>query len=137
MKKEELVYVIADYTHDEEHKNIVVNALDDYLNTEWKNNFKSNNKLITQKDYLNEMLNWHQECYDNKVFKIPLDHEQSEYLNWLAARLARVNNEKKELPILNKERLLIWLKGLKESQNSESLIDWYENLMADVERLWQ
>jgi hypothetical protein len=48
------------------------------------------------------------------------------------------------LPVLNKEKLLIWLNGLKDSQYSErnaesteQTKDWYEILIADVERLWQ
>jgi hypothetical protein len=48
------------------------------------------------------------------------------------------------LPVLNKEKLLIWLNGLKDSQYSErnaesteQIKDWYEALIADVERLWQ
>lgn len=48
------------------------------------------------------------------------------------------------LPVLNKEKLLIWLNGLKDSQYSERnaesterIKDWYKILIADIERLWQ
>lgn len=48
------------------------------------------------------------------------------------------------LPVLNKEKLLVWLNGLKDSQysehnakNTKDIKDWYEILISDIERLWQ
>jgi len=35
-------------------------------------------------------LDWHDEYLKDGKFNIPLDHEQSEYLSWLAYRLAKV-----------------------------------------------
>ena len=46
--------------------------------------------LPSRQDYLITMLDWHDEYYNAGHFNIPLDHEQSEYLSWLAARLAKV-----------------------------------------------
>lgn len=44
-----------------------------------------------KQDFLKTMLNWHDEFYKAGHFKIELDHEQSEYLSWLAYRLAKVH----------------------------------------------
>ena len=49
-----------------------------------------------------------------------------------------------DLPVLDKKKLLIWLNGLRDSQysernneNTEQIKDWYEILIADVERFWK
>ncbi len=51
----------------------------------------SKEKIITKtrQDYLKVMLDWHEECLKLGKFKVPLDHEQSEYLKWLAIRLEK------------------------------------------------
>lgn len=46
--------------------------------------------LPSRKDFLKTMLDWHDEYYKAGRFNIPLGHEQSEYLSWLAYRLAKV-----------------------------------------------
>ena len=46
--------------------------------------------LPSRQDYLKTMLDWHDEYLKDGNFNIPLDHEQSEYLSWLANRLAKV-----------------------------------------------
>jgi hypothetical protein len=44
----------------------------------------------SREDFLKTMIDWHDEYYKAGRFNIPLDHEQSEYLSWLSARLAAV-----------------------------------------------
>lgn len=58
------------------------------LKTEQLHSHNVSGSLPSWYDFLKTMIDWHEEYLKAGHFNIPLDHEQSEYLSWLATRLA-------------------------------------------------
>jgi hypothetical protein len=82
MDKAQFISLLERYKTGEIHIQDVLDSVEAYSS--------SSCSWPSRNDFLKTILEWHEEYLKAGYFNIPLDHEQSEYLSWLATRLANV-----------------------------------------------
>ncbi len=90
MTKNTLFQLIELKVEDSRNASILKYAVDEYIKSQNLQQTDVSGSLPSRQDFLKTMIDWHEEYLNAGNFHVPLDHEQSEYLSWLSARLAKV-----------------------------------------------